>query len=206
MGKESTREDILKAAIDLFSKKGFEGVAISEIAKNAGVSEMTLFRHFGTKRNIFSEAHKRFVSRPDFNGVYENGLHWDLRKDLPVFCLFMQKSLSTNEKTIRMMMKTNDTSVTRESRLLEIPAEHRRRLTKYFAEMQARNRMVKFDPEVLATHLIAMNYGLFSMQLVLGTSFYNFDPEAVSLAFIDIFIEGLQVVPQADTPGDPDGP
>ncbi len=48
----STHQKIIKAAIKVFSEKGFEGATTSEIAQEAGVAEGTIFRHFGTKKGI----------------------------------------------------------------------------------------------------------------------------------------------------------
>ena len=44
-----TRDKILDASLALFSKKGFLGATTKEIAKKAGVAELTLFRHFSSK-------------------------------------------------------------------------------------------------------------------------------------------------------------
>src|SRR5512135_86402 len=50
-----TREKILDASLALFSKKGFLGATTKEIAKKAGVAELTLFRHFSSKERLFEE-------------------------------------------------------------------------------------------------------------------------------------------------------
>ncbi|SDN22220.1 transcriptional regulator, TetR family [Desulfonauticus submarinus] len=50
---ESTRDKIITAAYNCFSEKGYLGTSTKEIAKVAGVSEITLFRHFGKKEGIF---------------------------------------------------------------------------------------------------------------------------------------------------------
>jgi AcrR family transcriptional regulator len=47
-----TRETIATAALDLFSARGFESVTVAEIAARAGVSEKTVFNHFGTKEEL----------------------------------------------------------------------------------------------------------------------------------------------------------
>jgi len=49
----STREKIIDAAFELFSIKGYLGTTTKEIAQLANISEVTVFRHFGTKENIF---------------------------------------------------------------------------------------------------------------------------------------------------------
>lgn len=51
-----TRQKLCEAAIDLFSQEGYDGVTTKKIAEVAGVSEMTLFRHFGSKTNLFQDA------------------------------------------------------------------------------------------------------------------------------------------------------
>jgi AcrR family transcriptional regulator len=52
-GKNSTQERIIEAAAKLFSRQGFAGTSTSEIARLAGVSEVTIFRHFPRKRDLF---------------------------------------------------------------------------------------------------------------------------------------------------------
>lgn len=48
-GKE---QKILESAIRIFSEKGFSAATTSEIAKDAGVAEGTIFRYFKTKKDI----------------------------------------------------------------------------------------------------------------------------------------------------------
>lgn len=45
-------EKILQSAIQVFSEKGFSAATTSEIAKNAGIAEGTIFRYFKTKKDI----------------------------------------------------------------------------------------------------------------------------------------------------------
>lgn len=48
------KEKILNAALSLFIKEGFHGTSTSKIAKEAGVSNGTLFHHFNTKEDLVS--------------------------------------------------------------------------------------------------------------------------------------------------------
>ncbi|WP_344690966.1 mycofactocin system transcriptional regulator [Blastococcus jejuensis] len=47
--REGTRARIERAALDLFTRRGFEGVTIDEVAEVAGISRRTYFRYFATK-------------------------------------------------------------------------------------------------------------------------------------------------------------
>lgn len=51
-GLPEKEEKILKSAIRIFSEKGFSASTTSEIAKDAGVAEGTIFRYFKTKKDI----------------------------------------------------------------------------------------------------------------------------------------------------------
>lgn len=47
--REGTRARIERAALDLFTRYGFERVTIDEVAEVAGISRRTYFRYFATK-------------------------------------------------------------------------------------------------------------------------------------------------------------
>lgn len=47
---------ILRAAREVFAAKGFKGTSTRDIAKRAQLTEVMIFRHFGTKANLFQEA------------------------------------------------------------------------------------------------------------------------------------------------------
>lgn len=54
MMQTNRKEAILKAAVKLFSEKGYSATTTSEIAKEAGVAEGTIFRYFKTKKDILT--------------------------------------------------------------------------------------------------------------------------------------------------------
>lgn len=56
MGREERREQILESALNVFIKNGYNGATTVDIAKEAGISEVTLFRYFDSKKQIFTEA------------------------------------------------------------------------------------------------------------------------------------------------------
>lgn len=55
MSREDRRKQIIEAAMSVFVEKGFKGTTTSEIAATAEVSEVTLFRYFSSKQEIFLE-------------------------------------------------------------------------------------------------------------------------------------------------------
>ncbi len=47
-----TRARLLAAALELFTRQGYDRTTVAEIASAAGVTEMTFFRHFGSKDQL----------------------------------------------------------------------------------------------------------------------------------------------------------
>jgi len=51
--KVARREDIIQAAIEVFSKKDFQSASISEIAQRAGIANGTIYQYFKNKEDLF---------------------------------------------------------------------------------------------------------------------------------------------------------
>ncbi len=52
---EDRRKNILNAATDIFSKYGFYGAKMEDIAKKAGIGKGTIYGYFDSKRSLFYE-------------------------------------------------------------------------------------------------------------------------------------------------------
>lgn len=48
----NARDRLARAALDLYAERGFEQTTVAEIAKRAGLTERTFFRHFADKREV----------------------------------------------------------------------------------------------------------------------------------------------------------
>jgi AcrR family transcriptional regulator len=64
MKPSNTKELLLQATLKLISEKGYIGATTREIAHQAGVTELTLFRHFGSKERLFEELLKSYTFLP----------------------------------------------------------------------------------------------------------------------------------------------
>ena len=52
-GQVATRENILRAAIDIFAKNGFAGARVEKISKAAGSTDRMIYYYFGSKERLF---------------------------------------------------------------------------------------------------------------------------------------------------------
>ena len=57
------RGRLLRAAIELFSERGYDATTAAQIAERAGLTKTTLFRHFADKREILFQGQQALISR-----------------------------------------------------------------------------------------------------------------------------------------------
>jgi AcrR family transcriptional regulator len=77
--RRSTREALRRAALASFASKGFSKVTVTELAREAGVTERTFFRHFPTKEAVLFQDYETHVEwladalakRPESESVFD---------------------------------------------------------------------------------------------------------------------------------------
>jgi AcrR family transcriptional regulator len=78
--KADTQTRLLDAAEQMFAEQGLDAATTRGIARAAGVNEVTLFRHFGSKAGILAAVVGRsFAARPEQASMTDTG---DLRADV----------------------------------------------------------------------------------------------------------------------------
>ncbi|WP_040198406.1 TetR/AcrR family transcriptional regulator [Candidatus Soleaferrea massiliensis] len=65
MPVRNTKERILEEALTLFSKRGYDGVSVREIAGRVGIRESAIYKHFSGKQGIFDALLQRMQENYD---------------------------------------------------------------------------------------------------------------------------------------------
>ncbi|WP_331724279.1 TetR/AcrR family transcriptional regulator (plasmid) [Streptomyces longwoodensis] len=60
--RQLAAQEILRTALRLFTQQGYDETTIAQIAREAGVSQRTLFRYFGTKEDLVGGSEEQFVT------------------------------------------------------------------------------------------------------------------------------------------------
>lgn len=98
------RESIIQAAIEVFSKKGFQAAGISEIAQRAGVAGGTIYQYFKNKEDLFFsipiEKTNEFRSKVELHLKGISGALNKIRKFVWYFLYFFK----TNPEYGRLLM------------------------------------------------------------------------------------------------------
>lgn len=101
---ELTREFLLKAAIAVFSTDGYVGATTREIARVAGVSEVTLFRHFQNKERLLSAVAQHITALWMEAFSHQNEWTYNLNDDLLNYAKLHDDILEDHEALFRMFI------------------------------------------------------------------------------------------------------
>lgn len=189
------REQIVHAAVDLFSRRGFRGTTTREIAEGVGISEAAVFKYFATKEELYcaiieAKAQTEQViamaaaaaARLDDAGLFRAvAMHFmeQTERD-PTFMRLLFFSALEGHELSEMFFRS------RVRRLHEFLADYIRAGT-------AAGRFRRLDPLVAARAFLGMVshnlliHELFGVKRELGQGV----PEVVE-TFVSLFLRGLQ--------------
>jgi AcrR family transcriptional regulator len=98
------RQLLLAAAARVFARDGLEGATTREISREAGVNEVTLFRHFGTKEHLIEAVVGSAFGSEGPAGAGLRRVGRSLRDDLATFASRYEALLVANLPLIRTMI------------------------------------------------------------------------------------------------------
>jgi AcrR family transcriptional regulator len=101
---ESTRERILEASLKLISEKGYLGTSTREIARESGIAELTIFRHFGSKEKLLEEVIARYTFLPTLKGLLPSLAGLEFRESLFVIGERFIETLQERKSLVRIML------------------------------------------------------------------------------------------------------
>ena len=99
----NTRRQLLEATLKLISEKGYLGATTREISQEAGVTELTLFRHFGSKEMLFEELLKTYTFLPQLKELLPELGSMDSDEALAMIATRFLLSLKERKAMIKIM-------------------------------------------------------------------------------------------------------
>jgi AcrR family transcriptional regulator len=186
---------VLETAYKLFSEKGYFFVSTKEIAKTAGISEMTIFRNFGTKNNLFIKVMENYVFIPNLENLFNNGFSWNLQEDLPKIFKAFYDSIKQNHMLVFVNLTNPDPSMIDKDneipKIMEkLPQEIRCWAKKYFIQMKEK-ALIKGDPSLISTNFCSGIFGLF-FSYEISRIYVDIEFDRLSKNFLDIYTKGIE--------------
>lgn len=191
---DETREKIMQAAVELISTKGYKGATTREIAETAGVNEVTLFRHFGTKQALFEAVLNQYSSLPDMLGMIEHRMTGDYRQDLIMLGMMLNTAFEERREILPLILCEAEQINELQSVIASIPERLREYLSRYLREKIEGQEVIPQDPELLAQAFLGMFFSYhISTNMLDSRPASPVQPQQVVETFVDIFVRGTSI-------------
>lgn len=158
-----TSENIMREAIKLFAEQGYYQTTTKQIAEKAGVNELTIFRHFGSKGNLFQVTTEHYVMDSHVDLILDNLENKSFEEDMQVISSRIYELLIKNKKLYKVQMKLSDNE--KEFVKLKLSRRLISVLTEYFEKL-LNDKVIKGNPEIMAITLINSLLGLFTVEIL----------------------------------------
>lgn len=174
--KLSIEDKILKTSLELFSKYGYSGVTTKRIATESGVNEVTIFRKFNSKSNLFQEVIANFAAEGNIINKLKNDITGVIEKDLMVFAEDFYRYLLNNQLFYKLQIKQVDEDANKFTNSFK----YKNYCRDYLTEKKKKGKFTG-DPEMVAVSIISIIMGIFT--------FKNFNKEILKDIAIEDMIE-----------------
>ncbi len=199
MSGTDRRAQLLDSALEVFSRKGFEGTTTKEVAAAAGVTEAIIFRHFPTKQALYTAVLDHHVESSDLQDWLAEIKGWmDQNNDEEVL------------RSIARVILKSYRSDTRYERVLlfaaleghELGLAHNRQivapiyelLRDYFARRQREGAVEELHPGAIIGAIGGMAKNHAMMTQMFGYSTEAASDEEVIQSFVRITMNGIRPV------------
>lgn len=191
--KQATQEAILDAAYTLFARKGFNGTTTREIAENAGVNELTLFRHFHSKDNLLSQVLSQYAQLEQLEKRLEEALEGSFAEGFYAFACLMLEQLEAKYPMIRLMIIEATANPELKHLVGPLTVKLRQTLVKHLQRGVDEGLVRKdLDLELVAQSFLWIFLSYVITRSDVGPQYCPFPPDAVAKASTDIFLRGLR--------------
>ncbi len=193
MKAADTRASILDAGLKIFSLKGYLGATTREIALQAGVAEVTLFRHFSSKEKLFQEILNRYSFLPALRGLLPGLKDLSYRDALLLVARSFFEIMMQRKELIRIMHGEILRSAKSNPIFESFIDETLRTMASCFRLFQKKGTLRRFNPEIAARAFLGLFISFFLMEEVFRKkSMSAKDRDGILREFVEIFIRGTE--------------
>jgi len=118
----SNKEKIFNVSIDLFSRQGYDGVSIRQIASEVGIKESSIYNHYKSKESILNSILEFYIEEMKSNEISSTQANENLNVSLDYFYMAGLK-LYISKLTKPNMMKI--------TRIILVEAYHNEKIRQF---------------------------------------------------------------------------
>ena len=192
MTRANTKQQLLEATLKLISEKGYLGATTREIAQEAGVTELTLFRHFGSKEKLFEELLNSYTVLPKLKELLPELRDTSYEKALELIAMRVLLTLKERKAMIKIMY-TEVTIYPEKIRAVynRFVDEVRATVAGFFETMQRRGDLTNCSPEMAAKVFLWILFSYFRSEEIMRPGGMKKESTVKNVQeIIDIFMHG----------------
>jgi len=187
----SLRDQLLEAAARLYAEAGYRGATTRRIAMQAGVNEITLFRHFGSKEVLIREAIARAGSSIESQALPDPPR--DPSRELKEWAKAHIAALRKRRSLIRMCMGEVEEHPGIFSAESSAPALAAKALCRYLRRLRETGQAkAEFDEVAASTMLMGVLFAD-AMGRDIMPDMYRNDPDEAIDEYVRLFLRSVGV-------------
>jgi len=189
---EARRDQILEAALHLFSRKGFAESSVDEIAAEAGLGKATLYLYFPSKEVLLRKLVDRFRLVPDLGEIVDSIRDLPPVKGIPILVESIWRQIREQKEVAHVLVRevfSNPERARLYTEQIRLPG--RNLLGAYFETWMKRGKLKRGDATAMAQCLFGMLwYFLQSQELMGGKELAPLSDETICSTVTKIFLSG----------------
>lgn len=187
---DATRKRIEAAALKLIGQVGYKRATTRRIAEEAGVNEVTLFRHFGTKKNLL-EACVRDFNAEGFAANLNRYLTGHYPDDIEALARASMRDMAESAEYLRLLLCDSMEVPELRAAMVQGAGDNLALVASFFqAQIEAGVVRAGLDPETLAHAFDSLFSSYVLFQSVFQTGADSLPPESTLKQLVDIFVLG----------------
>ena len=195
MSKDNKRQEILRAAMEVFAKKGFRGSTTRDLAAEADINEAIIFRHFNTKTELYRAILEAKVNQSR-DAHYEELERLAGTQDDRLFLETLGRNFLERHEQDSTFMRLLLFSALEGHELSEMflaSIAGRDPLATYLERRMNEGAFRKMDPHLAARAFVGMLVCYVQTQEIFGQKHIrSFDRNEVVQTFVSIFLAGIK--------------
>lgn len=183
-----TRQRIIDAALSLFGQIGYTSASTRAIAEQAGVNEVTLFRHFGSKKNLLMACVHAF-NQIGFSENFQEHLTGDYPADILMMARLQIQDTQSRFEVLRLLLCEAQSVPELREAILTGAGANRSHVTAYFQQqIDARVIRADLDVETLTYALDSLFSSYILLSRLLGSADQPSEEQIRTL--VNLFVQG----------------
>ena len=193
--KDTKKQEIVQAAIELFAAKGFRGTTTRDLAAKAGVNEAIIFRHFVSKTELYRAILEEKVHQ-NHDARYKEVEQLAANPDIRSFLEYLGDQFIQRHEQDSTFMRLLLFSALEGHELVDMFFESmaiRDPMAAYMERQMNQGSFKRMNPYLAARAFLGMLVCHIQIQEIFGQkNKQEFDRQDAVKTFVSIFLDGMK--------------